>query len=149
MRTFSIMVACLALAAGIGCVSVVSRFRAMYDDMGATLPNLTATFLNTSGWIPGGMFLILAGLLIALVEALKKPRASGIVAVATLLLLIGTAVALPRLLLMPLSHAIRDVEASRSTKKAEQVGAGQTTTRSKLNSEGGDKPQPESDKSSR
>jgi O-antigen ligase len=82
----------------------------MYEDMGATLPNLTTTFLNTSGWIPGGIFLILAGLLVALV-ALKKPRFAGIVAVPTLLFLIGTAVVLPKVLMMPLSQIIRDVEA--------------------------------------
>ncbi len=122
MRTFSIIVASLALAAGIGCVSVVSKFRAMYEDMGATLPNLTITFLNTSGWIPGGIFLILAGLLVALV-ALKKQRIAGNVAVPTLLFLIGTAVVLPTVLMMPLSQVIRDVGASRSNKEAEQVDA--------------------------
>ena len=119
MRAFSIIVACLALAAGIVCVSIVSRFRVMYEELGLTLPSLTITFLNTSGWIPGGIFLILAGLLIALV-ALKKPRIAGFVAVPTFLFLIGTAVVLPTVLMMPLSQVIREDEASKSNKEAEQ-----------------------------
>lgn len=127
MRTFSIIIAFLAFAAGIACVSVVSKFRALYEDMGATLPNLTITFLNTSGWLPGGIFLILAVLLITLV-AVKKPRIAGFVAAATLLFLVGTAVVLPAVLMKPLSQVIRDVEASKSNKEAEQNGAGQPPT---------------------
>ena len=91
----------------------------MYEDLGADLPNITITFLNTSGWIPGGVFFILAILLIILVIA-KKAKIAGIMAAFTLLLLISSAVVLPTVLMSPLSQIIRDVESSQKNQEAEQ-----------------------------
>jgi hypothetical protein len=108
---FSMIVAGLAIAACVGCVVIVPKFTVIYEDLGVMLPNVTRTVVNTSGWMPGGIFLALAVLLLALV-ALKRARMAGFVAVLTVLLLIATAVVLPQVLLMPISQVVRDVESS-------------------------------------
>lgn len=107
MRRFSLIVAFLALTGGIGCISIVARFRQMYEDFGVSLPGLTKLLLNTSGLIPGAIFIALAALLVIL-AASGKSRASLYVSVATLLLLIGAAVALPVALMAPLPEVIED-----------------------------------------
>ena len=123
MRVFSIIVACLAIVAGVACISIVSKFRAMYEDIGVTLPNITITFLNTSGWVPGGIFFISAILLIILV-IVKKTKIAAIIAAFTLLLLIGSSVVLPTVLLTPLSQIIRDSETIQKNQEAEQEAPG-------------------------
>jgi len=123
MRAFSIIVATIAILCGIACISVVSKFREMYEDIGATLPNITTTFLHTSGWIPGGIFFILGAILIILL-ILDKPKVAGIFAIPTLLFLLLSAVVLPMFLLTPLSQIIRDVELNEKKQKTEQDVAG-------------------------
>ena len=108
---FSMIVAGLAIAACVGCVVIVPKFTVIYEDLGVMLPNVTRTVVNTSGWMPGGVFLALAVLLLVLV-ALKRARMAGFVAVLTVLLLIATAVVLPQALLMPIARVVRDVESS-------------------------------------
>ena len=120
MRIFSIVVAALALVAGLVCVSIVSKFRVMYQEIGAPLPDLTTMLLNTSGWIPGGILLLLAVLVLALVAARQQRIAGGLAGV-TLLFLVGVAAVVPRLLIAPLVPVIQRVEASEKNQAAEQA----------------------------
>ena len=143
MRVFSIIVAGLALIAGVTCVSIVSKFRAMYEDLDAALPELTISFLNTSGLLPGGIFILSAFLLIVLVIT-KKAKIAGGVAIFTLVVLVGTAAVLPAVLMAPLSKVIREVETTQN-RPAEQDGAEQSATAPESKPEGKEKPKPESE----
>lgn len=104
MRVFSVIVACLSAAMGIACVLAAPKFRAMFENTEAALPIV----LKTSGWVPGGVLIVLAGLLIALVVA-KRAKLAGILAVPTFLFLIGTAVVLPTVLMPLLTRLIHRV----------------------------------------
>ena len=79
----------------------------MYEDFGLSIPGFTKLLLNTSGLFPGGILIALAALLIVLTTT-GKSKASLYVSVATLLLLIGAAVALPVALMAPLPEVIQD-----------------------------------------
>jgi len=127
MRAFSIVVACSALVAGVAWISIASKFRELYEQMGVSLPNFTSTIVNTSGWIPAGILIVSAVLLIVLIIG-QQPKVAGILAVLIALFLIGTAVVLPRILVAPLSGVIQDLEADQRNRQAEQVGADQPAT---------------------
>ena len=143
MRVFSIIVAGLALIAGVTFISIVSKFRAMYEDLDAALPELAISFLNTSGWFLGGIFILAAFLLIALVIT-KKAKIAGGAAIFTLVILVGTAAVFPVVLMAPLSKVIREVEATQN-KPTEQDGSNQPATAPESKTEGKQKLKPESE----
>ncbi len=122
MRTFSYIVAVLALGAGIVsivvCIGIVPKFEAMYEEMGADLPSLTRVFLGSSGLLPGGIFILLA-VLILVFAVLGKCRLSAYVSGIALLIMLAGAVIMPVILMKPLSMLIQEIDAPTETQKAE------------------------------
>ncbi|NWK57792.1 hypothetical protein HW115_19390 [Verrucomicrobiaceae bacterium N1E253] len=123
MKIISSIIAILSFIAGIACIFTIPKYAELYADSGVAIPKLIVVMINTSGWIPGGIFLLLSVLLVTLIF-LKAPKISAVLSVISLLLLIGAAVIIPTLLLKPLSQIIEEVEhEQRDNKKAEQVVA--------------------------
>ena len=122
MRIFSLIVAFLAFLGGIGCVSIASKLERMYEDLGVPLPGLTVLFVKTSGWFPGGIFLALA-VLVLIVVAAGKPKASLFLSVPTLVMLIVGAIVMPVALMAPFSKAVQDVGVASAADQALQEPA--------------------------
>ena len=102
---------------------IVSKFSEMFEETSTAIPTATAIILDTSGWIPGIIFFIAAVLLTILVVA-KRNKAARFVAIATTIFLVITVVAVPILLLSPLSTLIQAIEEPVDIKEAEQGGDG-------------------------
>jgi type II secretory pathway component PulF len=122
MRTFSYIVAVLALGAGIVCLGVVPRFNAIYEEMGAELPSLTRVLLGSSGLLPGGIFILLA-VLILVFAVFGRYRLSAFASGITLLIMLAGAAIGPVFLMKPLSKIIQEIDAPTETQKAEQDAA--------------------------
>ena len=122
MRTFSYIVSVLALGAGIVCIGIVPKFKAMYEEVGADLPSLTRVFLGSSGLLPGGIFILLA-VLILVFAVLGKYRLSAYVSGIALLIMLAGVVIGPAILMRPLSKIIQELDAPTETQKAEQDAA--------------------------
>ena len=111
MRSFSLTVAFLALVGGVGCIAIVSKLKRVYEELGAPLSVLAKLLVNTSGWIPGGVLVGLAFLVVILVTT-GKLRASLYLSVVTLLLLIGAGIALPVVLMAPISKIVQEIDSA-------------------------------------
>ena len=116
MKTFAIVAACLSLVAAFLCLLIVPKFSQMFDELEVPLPLLTTTVVETSGWIPGGMFLVLAATLV-LLALVKKDRITRIVAVFAVVSVIATSIILPFMLFRSLVVTISTVEDDINTNK--------------------------------
>ncbi len=120
MRILSIIVSCLAVIGAFFCVAVVSKFSELYAELDVTLPTFTGLIVDSSGWVPGGLFLLLAITLVGLI-VFRKDKIAGIFARITMALLILTAVILPFLLYLPLPGLITSLESQEETKKQNKL----------------------------
>ena len=116
MKTLAIFAVCLSLVSAFFCLLIVPKFSQMFDELEVPLPLSTATVVDTSGWIPGGVFLLLAAVLVVLVT-LKKDRITRIVAIFTVVSVVASSVVLPFMLFRSLVVTISTVEDETNTNK--------------------------------
>ena len=99
------MVALVGLLGGIYCVMVTPKFIAIYAEFGAHLPLMSRIILNSSGWLPGGILILLsAGTIFS--NLMRKPKGALFASIATIVTLLISAVILPIALLWPLTRMV-------------------------------------------
>lgn len=115
-RPFLAFAASLSFVAALLCILIVPKFAEMYRGLALTLPKATQTVAETSGWIPGGLFLFLASGLILLI-IFDKRSIARVAAIATVILVAATAVVLPVMIILPLVVTISTAEDQSNNKK--------------------------------
>jgi len=100
MFPISYLLAILSFGAGMFCLIIAPKLHAQFSEAGMELPRLSTYFVNTSGWIPGGLF-ILSAVLLILFAALKIRNAAAVTSFITFLLMLACAALIPAALLLP------------------------------------------------
>ncbi len=96
----------LSLAFAVTWVKILTKFGAIYRDMGLDPSRFMRLLTDSSGWLVGGPFLALAASMICLLYR-RRDRTAAFVAIGTLALMVTTTFLLTFLAFQPLADMLQ------------------------------------------